>query len=192
VLELLTESQAYAYRAVESFELTPRQLEVSLSVTNFGSRRMPFGMGLHPYWTRTPDVTVRFNATHFWLEGPEYLPTDRIRVPPELDFTSARALPATWRNNDYGGWSGLAELEFPQLGWGLRMRADPVFRHLMLYCDPAQPFFCLEPQTHAVGALGRVKENERQDLGLALLEPGESLRASVYLEPYWLAESSHL
>ena len=49
----------------------------------------------------------------------------------------------------------------------------------MFYCDPAKTFFCVEPQTHATGALNRVAHNDESRLGVLLLEPGESAEAEI-------------
>jgi aldose 1-epimerase len=49
----------------------------------------------------------------------------------------------------------------------------------MLYCDPGKPFFCVEPQTHAAGALNRIGHNDQDGLGLLVLKPGESAEAEI-------------
>jgi aldose 1-epimerase len=169
----------YAYSAIQRFHLHPDHLKVTTSVTNRGNCAMPFGLGQHPAWDREAGVTLRFRSTHYWLGGSERVATERIATPPELDFSTARHLPPAWRDNCYGGWDGRAEITFPQSGVGIRMNAAPLFQHLMLYCDPAKPFFCLEPQTHAAGALNRLVENNESNLGLIELEPGNSVEAEV-------------
>ena len=107
------------------------------------------------------------------------MPTERIATPPELDFSQARPLPLAWRDNCYAGWDGRAEITFPHSGIGLRIEAGSLFQHLMFYCDPAKTFFCVEPQTQATGALNRVAHNDKDDLGVLLLKPGESAEAEV-------------
>jgi aldose 1-epimerase len=169
----------YAYSAFQRFHLHPDRLTVTTGVTNRGSRAMPFGFGQHPAWDRQAGVTLRFQSTHYWLGGSERVATERIAMPPELDFSEARHLPPAWRDNCYGGWDGCAEITFPQSGIGIRIEAASLFQHLMLYCDPAKPFFCVEPQTHAAGALNRIVENEESNLGLIVLKPGESAEAEI-------------
>ena len=169
----------YSYSALQRFRLHPDRLTVTTGVTNRGIRAMPFGFGQHPAWDRQPGVTLRFRSTHYWLGGSERVATERIATPPELDFSTARHLPAAWRDNCYGGWDGRAEITFPQSGIGLRIEAASLFQHLMLYCDPAKPFFCVEPQTHAAGALNRIVENEESNLALIVLKPGESAEADM-------------
>ena len=185
-LDHLQAGDPYAYSAYQRFELTSDRLRVELGVVNRGSHAMPFGIGLHPWWPRYSDVKLRFYATRFWLEGPDHLPTESISIPPELDFSPTRSLPETWRNNCYSGWDGFAEILFPSLQVGMRIHADSNFGHLMLYSDPAGSVFCLEPQTHASGALNRLDRECAEDLGLAILRPEESIIGVVSFTPFQL------
>jgi aldose 1-epimerase len=189
-LEYIEPGEPYSYWASQEFMLTPAGLTVTMGVTNRGATAMPFGFGLHPWWMHEPDATLKFRSTHFWLEGPGYLATDRITLPPELDFSQPKALPRRWRNNCYSGWDGRAELCFPRSRFGLRIEADSTFRHLMLYCDPDKRIFCLEPQTHATGALNRLGDEGEDDLGLIVLEPGESARGAVSFVPFDIGHSN--
>lgn len=178
-LDHLASNEPHSYSAVQRFRLTPDRLVVMTGVTNRGDRTMPFGFGQHPCWERQAGVTLRFRSTHFWLSGAAGVPTERIATPPELDFSQARPLPLAWRDNCYAGWDGRAEITFPHSGIGLHIDASSLFRHLMFYCDPAKTFFCVEPQTHATGALNRVAHNDEDHLGVLLLEPGESAEAEI-------------
>ncbi len=180
-LERRNAAEPYSFRATQTFTVRNDRLDILTSVTNLGAMRMPFGFGQHPWFARDPDTTVRFEATHFWLEGPGGSATDRITLPPELDFASARALPARWRNNCYGGWRGVAELCFPSRRIAVKLTADPVFRHLMLYADPALPVFCLEPQTNASCAFNNLSGMAHQDLGVVVLDPGAHAEGSISL-----------
>ena len=176
-------SDPYAYRAVQHVTLTPERLVVAMTLTNRGPRPMPFGFGLHPWFPRDDDATVSFHAERFWLEGPDGVATEPVTLPPELDFAVRRRLPSTWRNNGYGGWDGVAEIGFPSRGVGLRIEADPIFAHLMLYADPTKPFFCLEPQTNAPCAFNRVGQVDEAALGIIVLGPGETCGGSVRFTP---------
>ncbi|MDQ0473976.1 aldose 1-epimerase [Labrys wisconsinensis] len=181
----VTDPALYSYEASQTFTLDAAGLAVVTAVVNRGAVPMPFGLGQHPWFPRDPGVTLRFAATHFWLEGPDGVPSDRIGLPPELDFAAGRELPAGWRNNCYGGWSGEAEIGFPARGLGLRITADPVFGHLMLYADPTKPFFCLEPQSHAACAFNRLDGTE-PDLGVIVLQPGEAASGTLRFDPFVL------
>lgn len=175
----LSPDEPYSYSAFQYFRLSEDRLMVTIGVTHRGERPLPYGCGLHPFWVREPDATIRFRSTHLWLEGPDNFPTERIATPPELDFYQARPVPHSWRNHCYGGWDGHAEITFPHSEAGLRIEAGPLFRHLMLYCNPRETYFCLEPQTHASGALNRVEQNDDEDLNVIVLKPGESIEETI-------------
>lgn len=174
--------EPYVYMAEQSFELTAEGLTVSIRLRNCGNTPMPFGFGQHPWFPRDPDTRLRFSASQFWLEGPDGTTTDPITLPAELDFGREVPLPSSWRNNCYGGWDGIAEVSWPSRRLGLRIEADPVFRHLMFYADPTKPFFCLEPQTHASGALNRIGNGS--EVGLIVLEPGETVGGAIRFVPF--------
>jgi aldose 1-epimerase len=183
-LEHIAPGQPYCYRAAQHFSLSSEGLTIELRLTNKGDVAMPFGFGLHPWFERDPGTTLRFSATHFFMEGLDHVATEVLSLPPELDFRQRRPLPDTWRNNDYGGWDGVAELRFPDRGVGLNIEADPVFGHLMLYADPQRPFFCVEPQSNAPCAFNRMAGRDGALFGARILAPGESLHGSIRFRPF--------
>ncbi|MBZ9987023.1 aldose 1-epimerase [Mesorhizobium sp. BH1-1-5] len=182
-LEVVAGAEPYSYRAEQVFAASEEGLSIKMTLTNTGPVAMPFGFGLHPWFDRDPDVTLQFSARRFHLEEPDGVSGDPITLPRELDFAKGRPLPDGWRNNDYGGWAGEATIRFPARGAGLRIVADPVFKHLMLYADPTKPYFCLEPQTNASGAFNRGRWND-PDEGAIVLAPGESAAGAVSFMPF--------
>jgi len=178
--------EPYSYEATQTFALRPDALEVRLSLANRGAVAMPFGMGLHPWFDRDEDTELQFSAAHFYMEGPEGVATERLATPPELDFSAGRRLPDSWRNNDYGGWSGGAVIRWPSRGLGLRLDADPLFGHLMLYADPERSFFCLEPQSNAPTAFNRIASGRDAGMGTVVLEPGETMAGAIRFTPFRL------
>ena len=183
-LDHFAPDEPYSYRATQRFTLTPDSLRVAMTLTNLGKLAMPFGFGLHPWFERDSDVELAFAATHFFMEGPEGIPTERLATPPELDFSKPQPLPDSWRNNDYGGWDGKAEIRFPSRGRGLRIEAEPVFGHLMLYADPARPFFCLEPQSNAPCAFNRIAGGRDAGMGTIVLAPGQTIAGTIGFTPF--------
>jgi len=177
-------SAPYNYCAEQSFVLDPEGLTVRLTLENRGPEAMPFGFGLHPWFEREAGVVLRFRARTFYLEEPDHVAGDPITIPPELNFAQGRELPHGWRNNDYGGWDGAAEVRFSRRGIGLRISADPVFRHLMLYADRNKPFFCLEPQTNAAGAFNRPNGFSDPEEGIIILSPFERASGAVRIAPF--------
>jgi len=179
----LAPSEPYSYAATQSFALDAEKLTVTLTLANRGAVAMPFGFGLHPWFDRDADVELTFKAEHFYMEGPEGVATERLATPPELDFAAGSLLPETWRNNDYGGWDGTADIRWPSRHVALRIEADPVFGHLMLYADPERPFFCLEPQSNAPTAFNRIASGRAEGMGVTVLAPGQSMAGRIVFRP---------
>jgi aldose 1-epimerase len=188
VLELIRErpDEPYRYRATQAFAVTPTALTVTTEIENRGAAAMPFGFGQHPWFEREADVELRFNADVFWIEGWDHVASEPIATPPELAFTEWRRLPRARRNNCYGAWDGRAEIRWPSRKVGLRIDAEPVFRHLMLFTDPLRKDFCLEPQTNAVTAFNLMADDSGDaDLGVIILEPGQSAGGVITFTPTW-------
>ncbi len=146
--------------------------DFGLAVTNPGHGPIPAGLGFHPWFPHLPGTGLCYSATHFWLEGPGTLPTEALRMPPELDHTTMRPVPGTWRDNCLSGWDGSARIDQPDLGYSLTMTAALPF--LMLHVPPSGPF-ALEPQSHLSG------RTEVGEGGLATLDPGGRLEAVMRL-----------
>jgi aldose 1-epimerase len=183
-LERIAPDEPYSYYATQLFSLSAYGLTVQLGLTNKGDVAMPFGFGLHPWFERSTATRLSFGATHFFMEGPDGVAAEVIAVPPELDFRNPAHLPDTWHNNNYGGWDGVAEITFPERGVGLRIEADAIFGHLMLYADPLKPYFCVEPQSNAPCAFNRMSGRDGARFGARVLAPGERLEGTVRFLPF--------
>ena len=179
-LDVSRATYPFAFAAELHVALRGEEIRIDLALENTDESVIPVGLGLHPYFPKLVDTELRFSAQRFWLEGPGHLPTDPISLPPELDFSRGRALPATWRNNGYGGWNGRAEIVQPSLGYRLTMTASPGLSELMLYVPPGEARFALEPQSHTSGAVD--DKLTTGAVGLAVLPPRTRLSAAVSLQ----------
>jgi aldose 1-epimerase len=179
-LELIVspEEWVFGFRAVQAFSVAGGEFRAALAIENANDQSIPVGLGFHPYFVRMPGMQLQFNAEHFWLEGPGYLPTDAISLPPELDFAAPAPLPETWRNNCYSGWDGRATIYDPARGLEVRLQAGGPLRDLMLYTPPGAGYFCLEPQSHTTGAVTRSRARQPAT-PLQILGSGERLAVNV-------------
>ncbi len=147
----------FQFTARQKLTLSHDALLIDVSITNKSDFNIPVGAGFHPYFPRNDETKLQFSADYFWLEGPGHMPTDCIRVPPELAFDTMRPLPDKWRANCYTGWNGQALIEQPSLGYDLEMTASPNLPDLMFYTPPDIEFFALEPQSHTSGYVSTSK-----------------------------------
>lgn len=171
----------YAYSAAEQITVNDQGFAVALSVTNDGERSLPFGLGFHPFFPRTPQTTLRAKAAAYWTENGQFLPDERAALPVDLDFNRPRLLPAHWLNNGFEGWDGEATIRWPERKLLLTVSASPEFERYFVFisdesfepgfrCD----WFCFEPMTH------RADAHHAPELGgLRVLAPRQRLSGSI-------------
>jgi aldose 1-epimerase len=151
-------------------------MTIRLAATNLAAIALPFGLGFHPWFPRTPATQLMAPANSVWLEDARHLPTDRAAVArrPEWDFSSFRSLPTGWINNGFVGWNGRATIRWEDRALALEVEASPQLSNFILYSPSADaPFFCFEPVSHAVDAHNLPPGPEAH--GLVVLEPGTTL-----------------
>ena len=169
------------FHARQKIGLSDDTLLIDVSITNTSDFNIPVGAGFHPYFPRDDQTKLQFAADYFWLEGPGHMPTDCIRVPPELSFDAMRPLPDKWRANCYTGWNGRALIEQPSLGYDVVMTASPNLPDLMFYTPLDVGFFALEPQSHTAGHVDTSKDGSPAT-PMVELEPGVTFAVWMKLQ----------
>ncbi|NVN42973.1 aldose 1-epimerase [Asaia siamensis] len=134
----------FAYRAVLSFVLHRDGLSVEMLIANRDTRAQPVGMGFHPFFARSDDMTMQFAASGVWENGPDMLPTGQTACEGTWSFAAARTVGETRLDNCFAGWGGKTVLGYPSAGYELTIEADPVFQHLVVFTAPEKPFVAVE------------------------------------------------
>lgn len=173
----------FRYRATVQYALINGSLGMALAATNSGDFSLPFGAGFHPWFVRTAETRLQFEAAGHWSESSDHLP-DRFHpagtVEP-LDFSKARELPAGWINSGYTGWHGKARIDWPDRELAAVVTASPPLTAAILYSPSSEAdFFCFEPVSHSVDT------HNHQPPGSAppqILQPGETLSVSMTVKP---------
>jgi len=166
----------FAYRAEQIFELAADGLTLTLTLENADSHAMPAGMGLHPFFPKRPGVRLQFAAAGVYPQGEDSLPTRSIAVPDEWDYRELRDLGEPRLDNCFRGWNGTARILFEPEKIAIRIEADPVFGHLVVYVPSGRDFFAVEPVSHVNNAVNRP---DIADHGMRVLKPGERMAAKV-------------
>lgn len=172
----------FAYSARQDFALTARRLEVGIEIVNTGTARMPAGLGLHPYFPRTPATTLRARVDGLWETDRRILPTRLVAPEPPRDPRAGLAVDQVPLDNCFAGWDGRAEIAWPETGDGLEMTAEGPLGFLVVYTPPREDFFCAEPVSNATDAFNLAAAG-RDDTGMLILEPGRSASARVVFAP---------
>ena len=141
----------FSYKASITYALKNKTLDVELNLTNNALMPMPCGMGLHPYFNKTPNVTLTFNSKNVWYHEKD--PIDRpYRTPEEWSFKAPKELGDAVFDTCFGGFENTAHIQWPKFGMGVKIDCDESFSHIALYAPQKKNFFCLEPSSMTCNA----------------------------------------
>ena len=167
------------YTARQSFALDERGLSVSLECRNTSDEPMPCGLGQHPYFPCARETRIDTHAEVVWTIDEHVLPVERVPAEGRYDLGDRLACGQDL-DHGFGGWSGEARLSDPQWPYAVRL-SSPTATFFQLYSPSEGGIFVAEPVTHANAALNQ-PEGEWPELGLRVLEPGETMRLDMRLD----------
>ena len=171
-----TAASPFAYEATETITIGDDCLTLSLSVVNRAGRTLPYGLGFHPYFPRTPTTRLFARAERYWPERENHLPGTASPLPKDLNFAEGATLPDRWLNNAFDGWDGKARIEWPETDLSVSVDASSDLSHFVIYAPSATAgFFCFEPMSH------RPNAHHTHDGGLVPLAPGDALAGTIAL-----------
>jgi aldose 1-epimerase len=169
----------WAYDAQQEFELDERGLSVRLTCRNESSEPMPCGIGQHPYFQCGPETRIETEVTHVWTIDEHVLPVEKIPADGRFDLRD-RDVCGQDLDHGFGGWNGEARLSDPKWPFELRL-SSPDVRFFQLYSPTEGGIFVAEPVSHANAALN-APEEEWDELGMRVLDPGEAMSLDMRLE----------
>ena len=170
----------FDYEARQVLTLSGTTLDTMLSLKHLGQKPLPYGMGHHPWFPRTPVVTLKARAAGVWLEQPPDFPrkTEAEPIPAKWDFSKPRRLPDDFIDNGFAGWDGRARIEWTDRGVAVDIEADPAIHLYHVYSlGKDHEVFCFEPVTHENNAFAKPGGPEANDL--RVLQPGETTAMHV-------------
>jgi len=185
-LEMALESDCfdgnpYQYSALQRFVLRDNGMDQTLSVTHRGKQALPYGLGQHPWFMRTPQTRLQANVKGVWLSGKDPMPLAHSpRFPPSWDLPNGLNVNGTLVDNAFTGWNGSAQIHWPEHQLQLEMRVPELLERstpdgfCLLYRPPQGPAFCFEPVSHPIDAF-----NLADQPGVRVLQPGETLTLHV-------------
>ena len=171
-----------------TFRLQEARFTQTLTVTNLGDHRIPFGIGYHT-WFMIDGEPERWNlklpVNSIYELNDELLPSGNLIPLGDLEALNT-GMNMQGTNFDtalrIGEKQPVEALLLRDDGYGLRYTADEnLFRHWVLYTKgPADQFLCIEPYTWLANA-PNVSE-DASFTGLLTVEPGQSQNLSTVLE----------
>jgi len=176
----------WAYEARQSFALDETGLSLDLSCTNRSDEPMPCGLGQHPYFPCTPETRLDTRVESVWTIDEQVLPVEKVPATGRYDLAD-RPVCGQDLDHGFGGWSGRAVITDPASPFRIEM-SSPDARFFQLYSPAGGGIFVAEPVTHANAALNEPEESW-PELGLRVLEPGESMILTMRVDVIFLSRS---
>ena len=164
----------WRYHAVQRIELLGSELIFTLSLQNKDNTPFPAGLGLHPFLASSETASVKFTAAGIWESGQDLIPTALNALSTPQDFETGKRVQSASLDNCFEGWAGSADVTWSDRDDIMTLSASPLFSRLVVYMDPQNDFFCLEPVSHVNNAL-----NMDAPYGPQTLAPGEILSGQI-------------
>jgi aldose 1-epimerase len=172
----------FDYVAWQELYVEEGTLVWELGVTHLRGAPMPYGIGLHPWFSATDDVEIEFEASDSFGTDEGKLPVAATVIDIGRDFSSAkRARHHRGLDAHYSGWTGEAELRWPERNVKLDISASDIWHNLQLYIPQSGDAVCLEPVSHVPNVHNRVDFKEFGDV--TVLGQGASLIGTLRLTP---------
>jgi aldose 1-epimerase len=154
--------------------LTEGALALTLSLTNQSREAAPAGLGWHPYFIKRPRSRISFSATGRWEMGEDKLPTQH-RPHRGLDADCA----FLDVDHCFDGWNGVVQLRDELL----HIRVTSNLTRVVVFTNDTRDFIAIEPVSHVNNAVNLMSAGaDAAQLGLAVLQPGESCSAQMAIE----------
>jgi aldose 1-epimerase len=141
------------YAATQRVELQADRLRISFSIRNAGRHRLPFGVGLHPYFAQRSLARLSAALPQRWRWDQEYMPIASETNPDRQRLLDGQAVEGLAVASEYAQWNGRALITWPTLGVQVGLQTHPPLTHAVLWVPQQQDFFCFEPTSHASDAL---------------------------------------
>ena len=176
----------FKHRLSLDFRLTPAGLQVSYTIENLGDLTIPFGFGLHPYFTKLSGdagTFVELPADYVMDYTSDLLPTGRLIEVGGTQFDLRKRVELAALDLDHV-FTGVpdgkcAQIYYDTLHMQVRLVASSDFSHIVLYSPRGENFFCLENQTCSTDAHNLADRNFTVESGLKFVMPGKIHTGSV-------------
>ncbi|HET7605516.1 MAG TPA: aldose 1-epimerase [Sphingomicrobium sp.] len=169
----------WPYEARQELSLDEQGLSARLTCRNTGGEPMPCGLGQHPYFPCGPETRIDTDVECAWTIDEKVLPVEKVPAEGRFDLND-RLVCGQSLDNGFGGWGGEARMSDPDWPYELRL-SSPEAKFFQLYSPPQGGIFVAEPVTHANAALNH-PESEWPELGMRVLDPGESMSLDMRLD----------
>jgi len=182
----LADEWPFPYIAKQRISLEQGELTIKLWIKNIGTKTMPAGLGLHPYFTRTNLTHLIADVDEMWAVDEECLPSKIVEAPQGLSSDEGMIIEQNSLDNALVGFKQQAKIAWPEWGMEANISTSSNCKFLVVYSPKQKDFFCVEPVTHCTDAINLFNRG-RNDTGLQQLPLGEEFSMWMKVEPKLIA-----
>lgn len=175
----------WAYAAEQEFLLAGSGFRHILRVKNLSDEIMPAGLGFHPYFPRTPHSTYRGLHCGEWQNSPDGLPLGSLQHDRAVDWWQDRPIDTRAVDTVYTGRDGPLQIGWPERRLALGIKPCDDLPFTVVFTPQEADFFCVEPVSHATGALNRPDGG-----GMWRLRPGQTRSVHVDYTAFVLKQTA--
>ena len=171
------DSQPIKYLGRQIVRLQDHTVSMQLRITNKDEVRAPFGIGIHPYFRRSPDTKLACRLDRQWELDSELMPSRNIANALNVKMVKGVLIRDLPESGAFHSASTKALISWPSSGLRLEIESDPSMQHAIIWCPAGEDFFCYEPVSHMVDGFNRERAGVR-DTGVKFLDPNQSFEAT--------------
>ncbi|MFC4291455.1 aldose 1-epimerase [Sphingorhabdus arenilitoris] len=160
----------WAYDAEQHFELTDNGYIHRIAITNRAQSKMPYGLGLHPYFPRG-GAHLSMPVAGRWNNGADRLPDGYESYDAQPDWFDGSFIDHCYAR------SGGGDIVITAPAWRLTMKTDGLNQFAHVYLPQGEDYFCVEPVSHIPDAVN--SDLPEENSGQCWLMPGERAERQV-------------
>jgi aldose 1-epimerase len=179
---------AYPFPCVLTLEyiLYSNKVKVIYMIKNTGTSTLPFGFGLHPYFSRLSgnDKTQIQVPAKFWMESPSdtLLPTGTLVSVQNKPYDLRKPVALNTLNLDHvltgRIGSGIAQVMYQSLGFKVQLISSKDFTHFVVYTGHTGAV-CIENQTCSTDAINLWDKGFKKESHLLTVAPGGMKKGTI-------------
>jgi aldose 1-epimerase len=176
----------FRFSSIQEYRLEGSTFSIFITLTNEDKRAWPGGFGHHPYYQKV----VGGSGVSLVIPCDRYVPLDKglpitgetAPVPAYADFRALRPLGDAVVDDLLTGRKASEPVRFEYEGLPeIRLRADAIFEHFILYAPPGKDFYAIEPVTNLNDGFN-LHAKGMPHTGVFVLEPGETRSGLISFE----------
>ncbi|MDE0792821.1 MAG: hypothetical protein OSB08_04155, partial [SAR324 cluster bacterium] len=143
---------------------------------------MPAGMGLHPYFVRTPLSIITAKTEKMWVNDSENIPLRLQSVQESECLSQGLNVNKKTLDNIFSGWNREVLISWPEWKASLKISAEVPLDFLVIFTPQDEDYFCVEPVSHVTDAFNLLDRGD-SGTGAKILLPDEILEAKISFVP---------